>query len=427
MSFQCRICKSTDCSSVASLGQVPLAGDFLAGQEQTYEKFGLDLLFCNSCKILQVKEEVPANRLFGNYHYASSQVSPLLEHFERYAAHVKAEHSSLDQVRILEIGCNDLPFLRWFEDDSKYDCLGIDPSFASIKRRNIERLEAFFSKDFAGTLLSRRERYDFIYAANVFAHISDLNDVLGGLSLLCKKNGRIVIEVHDCLQLLSSCQFDTIYHEHIYYHSVTSLWHLAQENGLEVVDLSVIDTHGGSLRVSLAHHDSTVVDCTEGHSRLAVQRQLLLEEKALPQFAKTFSEVYEANVQTYSGIIKLLSESCTLGAYGMAGRAVMFLNALGLGKDQFAFFIDDSSARQGKYIPGFSAEISPPTKLSELDKESIVVITAWNYVGAICERLEKDRYRGMAIVFLPKPKIVYIAEDISSEFIRRVEGLLQKR
>jgi len=417
MITQCRICNSSALTKVLFLGDVPLAGNFLTSHLQRYVTHQLDLFYCSECRIFQVGNLVDPSELFGDYHYSSSQVTALLDHFSDYAHLVKSQYSNYKSARILEIGCNDLPFLRWFADDPSYFCIGIDPSFPPIKLPNLRRIQSFFTLDVAQDLLSNYGRFDFVYAANVFAHIPNLIDTLQGLRLLTSDTGRIVIEVHDCLAMLSSSQFDTIYHEHIYYHSLSSLAYISRKCSLSIVQVEQIPTHGGSLRVTLSR-------AAHSEAQSIVARQTDLERHAIPLLASTFSDSVYSNLALFKQIVSDLDQHFSISCYGIAGRAIIFLHLLSLSPSFFKNFYDDSPQRIGKYVPGFQPQIQPGQLISLLSSRDILLITAWNYVDAIVDTLTLRGYRGLAFVLLPSPKLVFIPpsyqDKTSIEFLCNV-------
>ncbi|HXI74240.1 MAG TPA: class I SAM-dependent methyltransferase [Pyrinomonadaceae bacterium] len=278
---RCRSCDAEDLRQILSLGRTPLANsllrlDELQAPEETYP---LDLLFCPACTLVQISETVPPEKLFRNYLYFSSYSDTMLEHAEQLTRRVTEAHGLDGQSLVLEVASNDGYLLQYYQRNG-VPVLGIEPAvnIARVAReRGIETLCEFFGRELAVRLKDDGIRADVIHANNVLAHVADLNGLVSGLPILLKDNGVAIIEVPYVKEMIDHCEFDTIYHEHLCYFSLTALNKLFRRHGLLITDVELLPIHGGSLRVFVAQQNATPP--TDARQRISRVEEMLESEE----------------------------------------------------------------------------------------------------------------------------------------------------
>src|SRR5215475_6080407 len=273
--FQCRSCGSRQGVLVLDLGIQPLANNLLREQDlsKPEPKFPLQLAVCQSCWLLQITDLVPPTQLFSEYLYFSSFSDALLRHAREAAERYIREFSLNGQSHVVEIASNDGYLLQNFTK-AKIPCLGIEPAanIAKVAReKGIETLVEFFGNDVAKKLAASGKKADLILGNNVFAHAPNINDFVAGLKTLLQPKGRIILEFPYGIDLIEHTEFDTIYHEHVFYFTVTALQPLFVRHGLGIFRVERLPIHGGSLRLFASH--------TGAHAIEDSARNLLAEER----------------------------------------------------------------------------------------------------------------------------------------------------
>jgi SAM-dependent methyltransferase len=407
---KCRICNSEKNEELIDLGLCPLAGAFLSTKKSKSEIFSLKLTFCKNCKSAQVIEPVLPEKLFGNYHYASSQVEDLLLHFKNYYKSLRKFLNNNEYPSLLDIGCNDGVLIKNFVNDKNIKVVGVDPSFEPYEVNNVKTIKKYFDSDTAEYLNLNYGKFDIINASNVFAHIIDLNLIFKLMVNLLKDNGQIKIEVHSILELLKSNQYDTIYHEHIYYHSINSLNSFAVRNNIYLTNIEKIETHGGSLRATFCKQKPKIQVSNDLKIILNKENNYILKYKSL------FRDKTNAHIMEMTNLVKVLINSqLKIGAYGASGRAVMFLNQIfKTNKNELKIIIDDSDARIGLKLPLLKTDIANIKWLDEY-KLDIIIISAWNYSETIINKLKKVKYKGLIIIPFPNIKVINMLDDSNNK------------
>lgn len=387
---RCRSCFAPDLRTVIDFGPQPLAGfysDTLEGS-LSHARYPLVLEACPHCDLLQITDLPPIEQVFhADYSYASSQIPPLVEHFARYA-HWLTERLPAD-ASILEFGCNDGVLLEQLRKVGFERLCGVDasPNMAALARaRGLDIVEGFFNSGMVQEL-TKRGPFDLITCSNVFAHVDDVQDVLHAAHALLDDDGQLCIEVHDAERLILENQFETIYHEHLTYFSAASLGTCLELNGFEPVEIRKTQMHGGGLRMRARKAE-------EGKLPAQPRARSASEIARIGRSLKGKIDACRREVAT------LCAQYGPLDAYGMAGRAQMFLTMTNT-ESAFGTFFDDAAIRQGRFVVGTDKRIAA---FATERAARACVILAWNYAEAILARIE-PHYDAIHVMFPEMAKL----------------------
>jgi SAM-dependent methyltransferase len=365
--------------------------------------YQLKVLVCPECWLVQTSDVVDASQLFdSNYSYFSGFSSTWLTHCAAYVDEIVSTLGLNESSQIIEVGSNDGSLLRLFREHGMR-CLGIEPtgSAAELARSvGLEITESFLTVALAEELINDGRDADLVIANNVFAHVPDVNDFASACALLMKSSGVATIEVPHLVRLVEGRQFDTIYHEHFSYFSLTAAIRVLRGSGLEVFDVAEVETHGGSLRIyaQLAGSGSRVPS--------ARMSQILERERNLGVSTRTFYETFQAEIdEVKRGLLDFLltarSEGKVVGAYGAAAKGNTLLNFTGVRRDLLSYVVDMNPAKQGKYLPGSRIPIVSPTIL-DTDPPDYLLVLPWNIKNEIRDYLAGlPNWDGRAFVAIP--------------------------
>jgi SAM-dependent methyltransferase len=404
----CRSCGEPRLLPILDLGSTPLANALLTNKDlKTLEAhYPLALVFCPTCTLVQLTETVPPEKLFSEYLYFSSYSDTMLRHAEQLAGRMAQERNLDKGSLVVEIASNDGYLLKNYLAHG-IPVLGIEPAhnIAQVARQThgIETLEEFFGLELAERLARDGKRADLMHAHNVLAHVPDLNGVAAGIRTLLKPDGVAVIEAPYIKDLIDHGEFDTIYHEHLFYFSLTALVALFERQGLRVVNVERIALHGGSLRVFVSHAEGTLA--------APAVVALLMEESAWGVADVAFYKRFAARVESLKRdlvalLTRLKSEGNRLAAYGASAKGSTLLNYFGLGSDLLDFVVDRSPIKQGRYTPGAHLPIFAPEKLLE-ERPNYVLLLTWNFKEEIlAQQAAYTQQGGRFIVPIPEPAIL---------------------
>ena len=363
----CRSCGSYALKPVLSLGSTPLANSLVRGLDEGPEPcYPLELVFCSTCSLVQINETIPPELLFSEYLYFSSFSDTMLAHARDLVQRFVASGHLGPESYAVEIASNDGYLLQYYKE-AGVPVLGIEPAQnvarVAVEQRGIPTLSEFFGLDLAARLKAEGRCADVLHANNVMAHVADLNGFVGGIREVLKADGVAVLEFPYLGDMIDRCEFDTIYHEHLCYFSLSALNHLFGRQGLKIVDVERIPIHGGSLLVQAAHAESS-------HETSSAVARLLDEERSrgmtTVEFYEGFSRrVFELKRKLLVLLARLKAEGKRIAAYGAAAKGSTLLNVFGIGTDTLEFVADRSTYKQGCYMPGVRVPIVAPERLCE--------------------------------------------------------------
>lgn len=395
--MKCRHCHAELTLSLVDLGSAPPSNAYLTRQtlREPEKYFPLHVLVCDRCWLVQTEDFAQADELFSaDYAYFSSFSTTWLKHAEKYVADMAAQFSLDGNSYIVEIAAND-GYLLQYAKARGIPCLGIEPtkSTAAVARaKGIEIVEEFFGVGLARQLVEQGRQADLTTANNVLAHVPDINDFVAGFATLLKPTGIATFEFPHLLNLIEQNQFDTIYHEHYSYLSLTAVTTIFQANGLSVFDVEELPTHGGSLRVYAQRKDA-------GLRETSVRVAKLLERETLAGMCnKNFYVGFQRKAdKVKNDLLVFLIEAQRAGksvvGYGAAAKGNTLLNYAGVRPDLMSFVVDRNPAKQGKFLPGSRLPVIAEDQL-KLARPDYVVILPWNLREEVVEQLSYIRTWG---------------------------------
>jgi len=407
LSLKCRSCGSTDAAHILDLGVQPLANNLLtpADLAKPEPKFPLRLAVCQSCWMLQITDLIPPVALFSEYLYFSSFSDLMLCHAREACEGYLKEFGLNRQSLVVEVASNDGYLLQNFVQ-ANVPCLGIEPAanIAKVAReKGIETLVEFFAQQIADALASQNRQADLILGNNVFAHAPDTNDFVAGLKVLLKPRGRIALEFPYGVEFIEHTEFDTIYHEHVFYFTLTALKPLFERHGLTIFRVQRIPIHGGSLRLFACHTGAYPVE------KSAIN--LLVEEASKGVNSLAYYEGFSRQVRAIRDelvalLARLNQEGKRIAAYGASAKGSTLLNYYGVGADTLEFVADRSTYKQGRLTPGTHIPIVAPDNLVKRKPDYTLLLT-WNFADEILAQQQAYRNAGgKFIVPIPKVKVV---------------------
>ncbi len=381
----CRLCGSADLGLVLKLTPTPPANAFVPAEalDQPQETFPLDVFFCRACTHVQLLDVVDPRLLFEHYVYVSGTSPSFVAHFERYAADMIAMLGLKPGDLVVDIGSNDGTLLRFFKQ-AGLRVLGVDPAreiAAAATADGIPTIADFFTPALAATLLAEHGPAALVTANNMFAHADALGEITDGIASLLRPGGAFVFEVSYLVDVYQKTLFDTIYHEHVAYHSVKPLLPFFRRHGLHMTDALRVPSHGGSLRGIARKPDG--VPLTPGptlKAAIAEEERLGLDkEETLLTFGH---QIDRLKFELVNLLRKIKAEGLAIAGFGAPAKATTLMHHFGMDRYLIDFIVDDSPLKQNLYTPGLHVPVVPASALTER-KPDYLVILAWNFAGPI--------------------------------------------
>ena len=403
----CRFCSSPLDFVFVDLGMSPLCETFLTSEElnQMEPFYPLKVFVCDQCWLVQLEEYVSPERIFGFYPYFSSYSTSWLRHAERYVETAIDRFDLRERNLVVELGSNDGYLLQYFVK-ANIPVLGIEPArnvAEEANRNGVPTRAVFFGEETAEALRGEGIVADLIVGNNVLAQVPDLNSFVAGIKILLAENGVVTIEFPHLMRLVEENQFDTIYHEHFSYFSLSAVSRVASAHGLEVFDVEEMSSHGGSLRVFFQH--------VAGSRGREPRVQALLEteeQKGLngPAYYAAFSgRVEHLKRELLTFLIAAKEEGKTVAGYGAPGKGNTLLNYCGIRSDLIDFTVDRNPLKQGRYLPGTHIPIRSPDAIDS-SRPDFVLILPWNLKQEIAEQLQGIRsWGGRFVVPIPQVEV----------------------
>jgi len=398
----CRSCEAEGLLPFLSLGATPLTDAYvpLDRADEPEARYPLDVAFCPSCSLVQLLYTVPPEAIFRDYSYYSSFSETLLVHSREHARELIASRGLGPGSLVIELASNDGYLLRNFVEEG-IPVLGIDPALGpadAAEAIGVPTLREFFGVELASRLRSEGKRADVVIANNVLAHVPDLNGFVEGIATILADDGIAEIEAPYVRELIEGLEFDTIYHEHLCYFSVTALDALFDRHGLSLNHVRRFPIHGGSLRLTVGRR-SEERDTVRTH--LADEAAAGMDDF---DYYRGFGDrVVEVQASLRAMLERLRGQGKRIAAYGAAAKGTILLNSSGIGSDLIAFVADKSPHKQGKLMPGVRIPIVPPERLLD-EMPDRVLLLAWNFRDEIMR--EQRAYLeagGRFIVPIPTP------------------------
>jgi SAM-dependent methyltransferase len=401
----CRSCASADLRAFLSLGDMPLTDAYVTPSDSNVpeRRYPLEVVFCPRCTLVQIPYTVPPEEIFEDYSYYSSFSDTLLSHSAEHALQLIAERELGPNSLVLEVASNDGYLLRNFVGQ-RIPVLGIDPARGpaeAAEDAGIPTLRRFFGPELAAALRADGKRADVLLANNVLAHVPDLNGFVEGIATVLADDGIAEIEVPYLRDLIDNLEFDTIYHEHLCYFSLSALDVLFRRHGLSLNRVRRLPVHGGSLRATVgrvADHDGSVERLLEEEQRLGMATFEYYND-----FAERVRNVQRALEET---LRSLRAAGKRIAAYGAAAKGTILLNSSGIGADLIDFVADRNPHKQGHSMPGIGVPIVPPERILD-EQPDYVLLLSWNFKDEVLNQqrayLEAG---GTFIVPIPAPTFV---------------------
>lgn len=390
------------------LAQTPLANAVVGGKDvgKPQPLYPLDVFLCNGCGHVQLLDVVDPKILYEHYVYVSGTSPVFVQHFQGYFDYLVKTFAPAEGGLVVEIGSNDGTFLNFFRQSGRR-VLGVDPAMEigeATRKAGIPTLTEFFTPAVAQRILREHGAASIVVANNVIAHIDDLGSVIDGVAQLLAPDGLFAFEVAYLVDLLEKGLFDTIYHEHLDYHSVEPLVLFFARHGLELIHAQRVDTHGGSLRGIVQRKGAgRKVDASV---RGLVELEQKLQIKSVATYRAFSGRIGKLGEALVGSLRRLSGEGKRIAGFGAPAKTTTLMYQLGIEPGMIDFIVDDSPLKQGKFTPGMHVPILPASALYER-KPDYVVVLAWNFADSIIAKHARFRDAGgKFIVPLPALKVL---------------------
>lgn len=403
----CRLCESRDLVLVLPIEPSPIADAFIGSDKKDHKQllFPLDLYQCQGCGHAQNLDIVDPDLLFRDYIFRTSNSAGLVEHFRRYAEDITKDFNLTPKSLVLEIGSNDGSLLHFFKEKGMR-VQGIDPALDIAQQASesgIPTVPDYFTMELAEKIFRDQGPAKLVVANNVFAHADQLTDVTKGISTILDQDGLFVFEVSYLLDIIDNFVFDTVYHEHLSYHSIDPFTQFFSKHGLHLFDIQRNQSKGGSFR-------GFVQKMGGPHREEQIVRKMIKEEAIRGLHSPPIFQDYEKKILARKNtILEFLDgvrkqEKLVVG-YGASTTVTTLMYHFEL-FDKLDYLIDDNPKKHGLYSPGCHLEVKPSSVLYD-ERPDVVIVLAWQYAKPIVSKHKRFiNNGGQFVIPLPELKII---------------------
>lgn len=408
--MKCRHCASEVALPFLDLGSAPPSNAYLAANDLNAPEiwFPLRLRTCETCWLVQTEDFTGREAFFNaDYAYFSGYSSSWLTHSERYVADMCQRFRLNSVSRVIEVAAND-GYLLQYVQKAHVPCFGIEPTASTAavaKAKGIDVVERFFGVALACELAEQGRHADLMVANNVLAHVPDINDFVAGFALLLKPHGVVTFEFPHLTSMVAQCQFDTAYHEHYSYLSLTAVLQIFNTNGLTVFDVQKLETHGGSLRVFAQRGDSGV------HPKSPVVQHLLDQERIEGIDTAAFYSGFQAQAERIARelltfLVDQKRQGTSVVAYGAAAKGNTLLNFAGIRPHLLPFVVDKNPAKQGRWLPGSRIPVVDESWIQSKRPDHVLILP-WNLKQEVMSQLAYVReWGGKFVTAVPRLEVL---------------------
>lgn len=382
-----------------TLGNIPIVNNLLDTREDSVkvDSYPLNVEYYPKSGLSCLDFVIDGDVLFNHYLYKSEVNKPYYEHCKSMFSYAKKYVNVDNHTSILDIGGNDGTLLSAFKSctDKNIHTLNIDPSknlAETCRSKGVEVISEFFTLELTKTL---KEKYDIVVCTNVFQHLKDISSFVEGIQNTLSEDGVWILEFPYWIHSMETNQFDQVYHEHIYYHSVKPLHTLMSQHGLRIVNVTFQKIHGGSLRLIIVKNESA--HKTDSTVQEFLNKESLYDTKRYIEWGLQISSHIEQSKLFIEG---LLAEGKTIFGFGAAAKGCVYLNAMKMTHEHIPYIIDDTDLKQGKFVPGTGIPVVNREILNQQSPDYILIL-AHNFSEYIIESFQ-NTYKGKFIVLIPQ-------------------------
>ena len=393
----CRICQSADLQSILDLGEQPLANDLIDSDEQKEIFAPLELIRCNKCTTMQLSVNVKPELMFKDYLWVTGTTKTALEHLEKFSELIETK-CSIAGKSILEVGCNDGSLLKILSQKSFHRLIGVDPAkniIDAIEAPGLDLHPKFFDLQFATEFINNNDKVDIVVARNVFSHVPDLVSCLKAVNMVLNNDGIFIMEFHEASKIAEEFHYDSIYHEHTFYHSIRSVSEAAKLAGMHPFDIDFSPISGGSFIIYFTKNERDKTESLK-KSEIAEMNSGVLGYEKWKEFA-------DSSRKNIGAIKEYLSKNANLKicGFGASARSSTLINAVGKEFHSLVGIADNNKLKNGKKSPGSQIRIESPYQL--IDKSiDIVILFPFNFEKEIIDFLANE-LKWSGEIFLPLP------------------------
>ena len=401
----CVLCGSTNLKKAIDFGKTPLANSYPNKIDKKEKYFNLSCVLCSNCGHLQLKELINPKILFENYLYVSGTSKVLSEHFRKYSEKVIRKFKLNYDSNILDIACNDGTFLQNFIKKKFKNVIGVEPA-KNLKKINIQKKidisTNFFTLNFSKKLKRKYGEFNLITANNVFAHSPNLFDFSQGVKNLLSKDGVFVIEVSYLNTVIKKKTFDTIYHEHMSYHSLKPLVNFFKKQKMQVFDFELIEAQGGSIRLYVSKLNSYVIN--KKKINYQIKKETINGLYSVKRYKKFYKEIIKTKEKLKNIIQAQKKKNLKIIGYGAPAKLTTLSHFFGLSRQDINIVIDDNKLKVNRFTPGKKFLIKKFNYLIKNKKNyDVIIILAWNFYYSIKKKCKRIKNNFLFIKPFPRP------------------------